>query len=186
MASIFTPVAKVAGFVAKEAIRTTAYTGAATLLAGGAAAVTVAGAAAYVGMRSWDALGKRGFGMNRHRVDVPFTRGRMGFNVPTNFNARTQMLIGGAPFAMGATAGAVNSMRTNWDINQAVSTGAVEVERPQFMGATGSLTLSMYRHRNRRARMQQEIDQRTGRFSGLNLTPSEQRHLNAALMEFVV
>lgn len=76
----------------------------------------------------------------------------------TNFyspsvGARVGDIVGGASVLGGMARGvsdAWNGPRKNWNVTQALNTGALEVERDNFLGATGSLTLAMYRQRHGR------------------------------------
>jgi hypothetical protein len=97
---------------------------------------------------------------------IPFT-GRHLYSPMAS--QRTADVLGSA----GVTAGIIGGIRDanngrNWNVTQALSTGALEVERDNFMGATGSLTLAMYKQRHGK------LPVRKGRPSALQLQQADQ------------
>lgn len=65
--------------------------------------------------------------------------------------------------AVGAGQGARQATGGGWNLNQSISTGMVEVERPHFLGATGSLTIAS----SRRRRAPQEPPMNVARMAGI-------------------
>lgn len=104
---------------------------------------------------------------------IPFTNKNLYSPMAS---ARFSDMVGSVGL-MGGIAGGVSDYqntpgrRGTWTVTQALNTGALEVERDNFMGATGSLTLAMYKQRYGRP-APQEIKQ-----SGITNAVS---HLNQA------
>lgn len=76
---------------------------------------------------------------------IPFTK--RSFHTPIASNRMADM-VGGTAVAAGIGGGIMDNYRSkNWSVSQAPQSGMFEIERENFMGATGSLTLSMYKQR---------------------------------------
>lgn len=74
----------------------------------------------------------------------PLKVGKRTFNIPHQFNRATQNAIVFGSIGAAGAAGVYRGVRgSNWDLNEAVGSGVIEAERPDFMGATGSLALSL-------------------------------------------
>jgi hypothetical protein len=128
------------------AARATVRTGAMALTAG-AAAATVGMAGAFAANRLYHStLGRRGT-IGWHQTQIPGTK--IPFvPIPQFTRTFTNTLTAGA---MGAAVGlGANDyfQRRRWNLDQALSTGMVEVERDDFLGATGSLTIASHRNRH--------------------------------------
>jgi hypothetical protein len=88
-------------------------------------------------------LSARGFQFKK--MDIPFSTRQFSYPALSDTAKATipALALGG-----GAVAGGYDAMsRNRWNLNQALSTGAVEVEREDFLGATGSLTIASSKNR---------------------------------------
>jgi hypothetical protein len=84
---------------------------------------------------------------------IPFTNRH--FHTPM-FAPRVAEAVGFGSMAAGIAGGVFDYQKTRgWNLTQALSTGAIEVEKPSFLGATGSLTIATHRMRYGRQRQQQ-------------------------------
>lgn len=136
--------------LAGTAFGTVAKTAAMTTLAVGGFAATMAMGAAYVGARAADTVAAvGGRNLRYEKLNIPYTN--KAVNVPHRFSRAFQEAMVGGAGIYGMGAGAIDYARKNqWNLNQAISTGAIEVEREDFLGATGSLTIASYKNRNGR------------------------------------
>lgn len=114
------------------------------------AAGMVGGAAAYGAYRA-AGMGLKVLGMGRspirlEKATIPFTNYQVGIPQLTT-SAKLMLGAASVPLAVGM---GVNDyvQRNRWNLSHAQATGQVEVEREDFLGATGSLTLASYNNRN--------------------------------------
>ena len=100
-----------------------------------------------------------GRGFQFKKMDIPFSQRQFSYPALSDpaKAAIPALALGGAAAAGGYDA----SIKNRWNLNQALSTGAIEVEREDFLGATGSLTIASYKNRAG-ARGSQSVNNGTG------------------------
>jgi hypothetical protein len=154
------PVGQVAGQGAmaygKDMLRAGVGTGA--FLAGSAYRAAQMGVGvAYGGARLGMGAGKMfAASLEKNTYAVPkFAQGmmkRQTVTLPGQMKGWAQNALVGAAVVGAVGAGTYDYARQNhWTLTQALSTGATEIERPHFLGATGSLTIASSSSRRRRA-----------------------------------
>jgi hypothetical protein len=121
----------------------------------GAAAVSFGAAAGVAAMGVGYAANRAASTIGGGKVFEGTTHNVLGRNIPgiPKFSLGMQWGLGVGALGAGAAQGAYQA-GGEWDVNHAISTGMMEVERPHFLGATGSLTIAS--SRRGRGRAQQE------------------------------
>ena len=70
---------------------------------------------------------------------------------PTSMPLRLQGIIGGGILGTAAIFGAADAIRNKgWNVRKGIQEGTLEVQKENFLGATGSLSLASYRQRGYR------------------------------------
>jgi hypothetical protein len=145
----------------------------------GAIGLGVAAKSAYNRMTRYPMYGSeaRGNTITWAKGDaIPFTKGQRHFHTPM-FAPRIAEAVGFGSLGAGIAGGVYDYQKSRgWNLSQALSTGAIEVEKPGFLGATGSLTLAT--HRMRHGRQKPHAQEQTG---GMNLSRLATMHGDDAL-----
>lgn len=175
---------KMAGPAASFAGRT-AIAGGAAALSVGAAAATAAVGLSYIAARTFNAalntptIGPGGIDRGGSMLTwqkhgkIPFTNRHVFSPIASR---RMSDMIGGTAVGAGIIGGINDaSKQKGWNVTEALSSGALEVERDNFMGATGSLTLSMYKNRRARPTLQ-DIRQGTIQEAAMHMDRTEMVH----------
>jgi hypothetical protein len=144
--SVMVPAAKFAG-------KTAAMGGLQVLTLGATLGVGAVGLAAIADRAAQRAMGDNKFVEWTKHGQIPRTN--MQLQTPM-VGRRASNLIGMSALYGGMGAGVYDHQKSRgWSLSQSMANGTVEVEKPGFMGATGSLTLAMHRQRYGRSRQQQ-------------------------------
>ena len=133
------------------------YGAGAALALGSTAAYTLGAGKAPLDWHSHNLFGKEvlnAAGRPVLRSGRPVYKGGLNFKLPTFNRALQNTLVFGA-FAAAAGIGAAKAAGVEdmggdgWRVSDQAASGAIEIERGGFLGATGSLTLEMGRSRRR-------------------------------------
>lgn len=149
MPSLLGSLARGGAGLLKPAVRSVGGAAARTGLMLGAAGLTFGAAAGVMAMGAGYALNRAASTLAGGDLLESRTHDLFGLKVaaPALSRGGQRAVVAGA-VGVGAAAGALDGIRNGgWNVNQAISTGMLEVERPHFLGATGSLTIASSRRR---------------------------------------
>ena len=138
------------GGLLRPAVRTLGAIGGRSALMAGAAAVSFGAAAGVAAVGAGYALNRAANMLGGGHAFERTTHEVGGLHIPGIPKATRglERSLGLGALMLGAAQGARQAAGGAWDVNHAISTGMMEVERPHFLGATGSLTIASSRRRS--------------------------------------